>query len=105
MRIKNKILNINKDLIKRKNFTKYEIKKVILKSIIHNKNLKPITRALAFYKLSQIQLKASISKQNNNICLYTGRIGGVWNKFHISRHSMKKFSVSGNLQNIKIISW
>jgi ribosomal protein S14 len=105
MSFKNKILNINKDLIKRKNFTKSEIKKIILKSIIHNKNLKPLTRSNAYYKLSRLNLNTSISRQNNNICLLTGRIGGVFKKTHLSRHTMKKLGISGNLQNIKIITW
>lgn len=105
MILKNNSLKINKDFIKRKNFVKQEIKKMILKSIIQNKNLKPIIRSLAFYKLSRISLKSSISKQNNNICLLTGRIGGVFKNTNLSRHSMKKLSVNGNLQNIKITTW
>jgi ribosomal protein S14 len=100
--LKNNILKINKDFIKKKNFIKQEIKKMILKSIIQNKNLKPIIRSLALYKLSRINLKASISKQNNNICLLSGRIGGVLKNTNLSRHSMKKLSINGNLQNIKI---
>jgi hypothetical protein len=47
MKLKTKILNINKDLIKRKEYNKIEIKKIILKSIIQNKNTKPIIRANA----------------------------------------------------------
>jgi len=105
MILKNNIANINKDLVKRKNFTKTEIKKIILKSIIQNKNLKPIIRSLAFYKLSRLPLKTSISKQNNNICLLSGRIGGVFKNTTFSRHIMKKLSITGNLQNIKIITW
>jgi ribosomal protein S14 len=105
MMLKNNILKINKDFIKKKNFIKQEIKKMILKSIIQNKNLKPIIRSLALYKLSRINLKASISKQNNNICLLSGRIGGVLKNTNLSRHSMKKLSINGNLQNIKITTW
>lgn len=105
MILKNNVLKINKDFIKRKNFVKQEIKKMILKSIIQNKNLKPIIRSLAVYKLSRINLKSSISKQNNNICLLSGRIGGVYKNTNLSRHSMKKLSINGNLQNIKITSW
>jgi len=47
MKLKTKILNINKDLIKRKEYNKIEIKKIILKSIIQNKNIQPIIRANA----------------------------------------------------------
>ena len=104
MILKNNILNINKNLLKKKKYLKNEIKKIILKSIIQNKNLKPITRSLAFYKLSQLPLKASISKQYN-ICLLTGRSKSVYKITNLSRHTMKKLSINGNLQNIKIASW
>lgn len=105
MFVKNKILNIQKDIIKRKLFTKFEIKKIILKSILQNKSVKPIIRAKALYKITKIVRKASISKQNNNICLKTGRIKGVYNQFHLSRHYIKNVASLGNLQNIKISSW
>src|SRR5690242_17243593 len=104
MKLKNKFININKDLIKRKYFIKYEIKKNILMSIIHNKNLKPILRSSAIYKLSRLTSKSFLSKQNNNICLKTGRIKGVLNLTNLSRHSMKNLAISGYLQNIKIIN-
>jgi ribosomal protein S14 len=104
MLLKKHVLTINKDFIKKKKFTKLEIKKIILKSIIHNKNLKPKLRALAFYKLSRLPLKSFISKQNNNLCLLTGRIGGVLKLTNLSRHSMKRLGVVGNLQNIKVIT-
>jgi len=102
--MKNNILNINKDLIKRKNFIKTEIKQIILKSIIQNKNIKPIIRSYALYKISRIKLNSSIVRQNN-ICLISGRIGGVWKLTEFSRHTIKKISVNGNLQNIKISTW
>jgi len=105
MKDKTKIINIEKDKIKRKNFLKNEIKKIILKSIIQNLNIKPIKRALALKKLSYINSKAYLSRQNNNICLKTGRNKGVLRLTNLSRHIMKQLSFSGNLQNIKIKSW
>lgn len=103
--MKNNILNIKKEFFKKKNYIKYEIKKLILKSIINNKNLKPIIRANATYKLSKIINKTSISKQKNNICLKTGRIGGVYKLTNYSRHYMKKLFDKNDLQNIKISNW
>jgi len=103
--MKNKHININKDLIKRKNYLKNEIKIIVLKSIVRNQSVKPTLRSLAKKKMSQIKLKSFISKQNNNICLYTGRIKGVLRLTEMSRHHMKKFSTTGTLQNIKIKSW
>lgn len=103
--MKNKILNINKDKLKRKEYLKKEIKKIILLSLIQNLNLKPIKRALALKKLSNLKRNASISRQNNNICLKTGRTKGVLRLTNLSRHYMKQLSLSGSLQNIKIKSW
>ena len=105
MKIKTKHINIYKDKIKRKLFIKTEIKKIILKSIIQNKNIKPVIRASAYYKLSRMSLFSSISKQNNNICLKTGRIKGVYKITSMSRHYMKQLCVENNLQNFKVTAW
>lgn len=103
--MKNKILNINKDKIKRKEYLKKEIKKLVLKSIVQNLNVKPAKRALAWKKMSCLIRNASISRQNNNICLKTGRYKGVLRISSLSRHYMKQLSLVGGLQNIKIKSW
>ena len=100
----NKTINIKKNIIKKKKFLKNELKKTILKSIIQNKNLKPIIRANASYKLSRLKYIYSISKQNNNICLYSGKIKSVFNKFKMSRHFIKKFCSTNSLQNNKLIN-
>jgi hypothetical protein len=105
MGIKNNILNIKKEYIKKKKFLKNEIKTIILKSIINNQNIKPIIRANATYKISKFLYNSSISKQKNNICLKSGRIGGVYKLTNYSRHYMKKLFDKNNLQNIKIKNW
>ena len=103
--MKNKINNINRDLLKRKEFLKKEIKKITLLSIIQNLNTKPIIRANALKKLCAFTRNSSISRQNNNICLLTGRNKGVLNITNLSRHQLKKLSTTGSVQNIKIKSW
>lgn len=105
MGIKNNILNIKKEYIKRKKFLKNEIKTIILKSIINNQNIKPIIRANASYKLSKFIQNSTISKQKNNICLKTGRIGGVYKLTNFSRHYIKKLFDRNDLQNLKIKNW
>jgi ribosomal protein S14 len=102
--LKNKINNIFKDNTKRGEFLKTEIKRNILKSIIQNLNIKPNIRALALKKNSKIKIKSFISKQNNNLCVKSGRFKGVLNLTQISRHEMKKLGLVGSLQNIKISS-
>jgi ribosomal protein S14 len=100
-----KIINIKKNNIKKKKFLKKEIKTIILKSLIQNNNLKPLIRANAFYKLSRLKYINSISKQNNNLCLYSGKIKSTFNKFKMSRHFIKKFCSNNALQNNKLVNW
>lgn len=100
----NNILNIKKEFLKRKKFIKYEIKKIILKSIIENKNIKPIIRANALYKLSKFINKGCIVKQKN-ICIKTGRMKGTYKLTNFSRHFLRKLFINNNLQNIKISRW
>lgn len=99
--MKNKIKNINKDFLKRNVNIKKELKKLVLRSIIQNLNIKPNIRALAIKKLAKISLNHSISKQNNNLCLLSGRYKGVLKLTQITRHEIKKKAIKGSLQNIK----
>jgi ribosomal protein S14 len=97
-------LVISKDKIKRKEFLKTEFKKLILKSIFQNFKISDMCRIDAFRKLVFLKKKSSISYQNN-ICLISGRIGGVFNKWHISRHNIKVLGKFNMLHNVKINSW
>ncbi len=101
--INNKI-KIEQEYIKKKISIKYEIKKIILKNIIQNKNIQPITRAVANYKLHRLDSKINIPK-HKNVCLKTGRGKGVYKNTNLSRHYMKYLLKHNNLQNIKIHSW
>lgn len=105
MIFKTKKINIKKNILKKKIFIKNEIKKVILKSFIQNKNIKPILRSYINYKLSQLKIIYSISKQKNNICIYTGKMQSVYKNYNMSRHLIKKLSYSNELKNSKIINW
>lgn len=97
--------NILHDFYKKKIFLKNEIKKIILKNIIFNKNINPELRMFAKIKIQKINKNNYISKQNNNICIKTGKIKSVYNMTNFSRHYMKKLAISNNLQNIKISNW
>lgn len=97
-------LVISKDKIKRKNFLKTELKKLILKSIFQNFKVAELNRIDALKKLIFFKKKSSISRQNN-MCLVSGRMGGVLNKWHISRHNVKTLGKFNMLQNVKINSW
>lgn len=78
---------------------KYEIKNLILKSIIHNNNL------LAKYKLLGNFLITKKIKKNKKICLISGHHRSTYNKLNLSRHNLNYISKLGLLQNFKINSW
>lgn len=101
---KSKLINIKKNIIKIKKSNKIELKKLILKSIIQNKNIKPIIRSHATYKLSRLKYIYCNSKQNN-VCLYSGKIKSIFKEFKMSRHFIKKFCSENTLQNNKLINW
>ncbi len=101
--MKKEKLVISKDLIKRKKFLKNEIKMLILKSILKNFQINEIIRLEVSRKISILWKKCNITKQNN-ICLNTGRIGGVFKKWNSSRHFIKQMGKWNMLTNTIIKS-
>lgn len=93
-----------KDYYFRKYYLKYEIKKLILKSVIQSNSLPLTNKTVAYLKNSTINRKCSIAKQINK-CMLTGRAKGVWNFIGLSRHQIKKLNNLGLVQNIKIAGW
>jgi len=87
--------NLNNNII-----LKYEYKNIILKSIIHNRNLNYKLRLISNY-----YLKKSHLKKNKKICLLSGRHRGVYNNLNLSRQNINYFSKLGVLQNFKVKSW
>jgi hypothetical protein len=75
--MRSKLIVIYKDKAKRKKFLKTELKSIILKSIFQNFQTNDMVRLSAFKQLSFFNKKSFISKQNN-MCLLTGRMGGVY---------------------------
>lgn len=101
--MKKKTLTVTKDIIKRKNFLKSEIFLKIIKSILRNFQINDIIRLEMSRKLSFTSKRYNISKQNN-VCLHTGRIGGVFSKWNSSRHYIKQMGKWNLLTNVKIKS-
>jgi len=91
------------DLIRRKSFLKNEFKYIILKSILQNKNVKPIVRSYAYMKLIFLKKKERISFQRN-LCLVRGRYRSVFKATQMGRHETVTRGFRGDIQNIKITS-
>ena len=99
--MKKRGLVISKDLLKRKKYIKNEIKSIIYKSIFQNFQIKPIIRIEALRKITALSKKCNLSKQNN-ICIVSGRFGGVFKQWNLSRHQIKNLSKFNLLNNTKI---
>lgn len=91
---------ILKHNIKNNLILKHEYKNLILKSIIHNRNLNNKYRLISKYYIKKLYLK-----KNKKICLLTGKHKSVYTKFNLTRHNLNYFAKLGILQNFKIKSW
>jgi ribosomal protein S14 len=97
--INKKNQQILKHSILNKLVLKYLYKNIILKSIIHNRNLNIKSRAIANY-----YTKKNYIKKNKKICMLTGKHRSVYNNLNLSRHNLNYFSKLGVLQNFKVKS-
>jgi ribosomal protein S14 len=102
--VRGRDIAVDKDIVKRKKFLKSEFKKIILKSILQNFSSNQILRVEVLKQLIFFKKKTSISTQNN-VCLLTGRIGGVYTKYNLSRHSIKRVAKLNLLNNTKAASF
>lgn len=92
------------DILKRKIFLKYELKKIILKSIIKNTEMQYAYRLLARYHKNFVPRRASINQQVNK-CFLTGRPWYVNKYTRYSRFKFRLESYKGNIPGFKRASW
>lgn len=96
--------NIYKNNLKKIYYIKNEFKVILLKSIIHDKNVKPIIRSYCLYKLTNIKKKSRISFQKS-VCLILGKHRAIYSKFQIKRHTLKKLNTLAKIPNLKSQGW
>ena len=92
------------DYMKRKLFLKYEIKKIILKSLKKNYSMSFTYRYFAFYQFIKTPRWATRA-QIVNRCARTGRALSVKKNTHYSRFVFRTESYKGNLPGFKRASW
>jgi len=95
---------VNLDYFRRKLFIKYEIKKVILHSLIHNHYVSNSYKYIALYKKSNIFRWSNVIQQNNR-CFLSGRPWYVSKITRLSRFKFRSESGKGNLPGFKRASW
>lgn len=102
--MKQNIKDINRINNHKKYFLKKELKLKILKSIIQNKNVKPVLRLFIQFKYLKF-LKHKKINTLKKICLNTGKKNSIFNFCNLSRQSITKFNKFIKLTNIKLKSW
>ncbi len=102
--MKREYKNIKLDNIKRKLFLKYEIKKIILKSIFQNRYIKNNKRFYIKIKLLKFKKKTCMSFQKKR-CVLTGQSNGIYKNFEVNRHVIKKLNTFGMIQNVTLKKW
>jgi ribosomal protein S14 len=91
---------INKDKIIRKLYSKYEIKKLVLKGFLYNNFFNHYNKIFFDFKFKKFIYKSSISKCRSN-CMFLGNSRSIIQKFKLSRYSSKKFAGMGFITGIK----
>ena len=99
--MKREYKNIYVDYIKRKNFLKNEIKKLILLSVFQNRYLDKTKRFFVKTVIVRIKKKSSISFQKKR-CVLTGQSKSVYKNFEVNRHMMKNLNNEGLIQGITL---
>jgi small subunit ribosomal protein S14 len=92
------------DNFKRKLFLKYELKRVLLKSIFRNSELPLIYRYFVFYQRIKAPRWATLPQVVNR-CSRTGRANSVTRQTKYSRFVHRTEAYNGNLPGLKRASW
>lgn len=104
--MKNKIINLKKNKINSLNFSKKELKRSILKSILQNNNSKQLVRNYCCFLLSSfLKKKKSQLSKINKVCLKTGKLKGFLKNQNFNRHQIKILSKRGLIINFKKSGW
>ena len=92
--------NINQRLL----FKNLEKKRLIIKKISNNFNLKKIIRWKTEQKWFNFSKNSSLTRIKN-ICILTGRSKSIYRFFKISRLQLRKLSSTGFLPGISKYNW
>lgn len=94
------IVCIKKDKINRSIYFKYEIKKLILKSLLFNINYPFFYKLYFDYYFKKFPFSSSISKYRT-YCMFLGNSRSIFQRFKLSRHICKKYGSQGFIVGLK----
>lgn len=95
---------INRDKITRKNYTRTEINKIVLKSLLANTKFCKSAKIYWFLLSNKYGKHNSISYYRRG-CNITGSGRSVFRQFKSSRHAIKKYASLGQLPGVRKASF
>nr|YP_009317248.1 30S ribosomal protein S14 [Palpitomonas bilix]BAV82416.1 30S ribosomal protein S14 [Palpitomonas bilix] len=95
---------IQRDIKKRLLHLKYEKKRLVLKTLIKNKQLTPKLRLFASFQLNKLPKNSSLVRIHNR-CIITGRTRGIYRRFKISRIQLRDLIGQGLIPGLVKSSW
>jgi len=96
--------SIEKDKKRRLLYAKYEMKRLVLKSIIRDLSLSKNLRFQSVNELNKITRNSSLGRLNNR-CAQTGRSKGNYRMFKLSRITFRELALKGLLPGVTKSSW
>ncbi len=85
---------LERDKKRRNLYKKYEMRRLILKSLLYSDGLKEYEKNFIQYLLKRIPRDSSLVRIRNR-CILTGRGRGVLTKFRLSRIMLKHYGLQG----------
>jgi len=85
---------LERDKKRRNLYKKYEMRRLILKSLLYSDGLKEYEKNFIQYLLKRIPRDSSLVRIRNR-CILTGRGRGVFTKFRLSRIMLKHYGLQG----------
>lgn len=95
---------LKKDTTKRLLTNQKELKRMYLKSIIHNLSLDITCRNNAIIELNHLNQNSSPSRIKNR-CILTGTAKSVSRKYKISRMKLRELSLNGYIPGVTRSTW
>lgn len=96
--------SIKRDLNRRQLFQKFELKRIIYKSLIHDFKISEKDRYLYTQKLNQLPRNSSLVRIKNR-CIITGRGHGILNFCGLSRIKFRDLAQQGLIMGWNKASW
>ena len=99
-----KVSMVQRDLKRRKLYSKYKNKREKLLITAKDKSLSAEERFEARLKLAQLPRNSSKNRIRNR-CLITGRPRGVYRKFGLARNKLRELAMKGDIPGLVKSSW